>query len=124
MDKVIIWLIAIPLIILEIVMIIKFFQIANDIRALKQYLVDNYKMIKGKNKDGDTIEMAYYGKNLLEKTTEDEWEKERDEILQAYEETPSYKKWQSKQSITNVIIQESENCQDKHANDNIGDVAQ
>ncbi len=113
MNNVVFWLIAIPLIIVEIVLIVKFFQIANDIRALKQYLVDNYKLIKGKDKYGDTISAEYYGKSLLVKTTEVEWKKEQEEVLQVYREAQEIREAEIKEKHDRHIAQESEFCRDK-----------
>lgn len=81
MDEVVIWLIAIPLIILEIIMIVKFFQIASDIRALKHYLVDGYKTIKEKDKDGITTEFKCYKEDLLKDIPYENWKKTRADVL-------------------------------------------
>ncbi len=84
MDEVtIIWLIviAIPLTILEIVMIVRFFQIASDIRALKHFLVDSYKTLKTKDKYGDSVEFNCYKEDLLKTISDEEWEKARENVL-------------------------------------------
>ncbi len=81
MDEVIIWLIAIPLIILEIIMIVKFFQIANDIRALKHYFVDSYKILKTKDKYDCTAKIKCYKEDLLKPTSYEEWENTRENVL-------------------------------------------
>ncbi len=81
MDEVVIWLIAVPVIILEIVMIVKFFQIANDIRALKHYLVDGYKTLKTKDKYGTSVTFKCYKEDLLKTISQEEWENTRENVL-------------------------------------------
>ncbi len=81
MDEVVIWLIAVPIIILEIVMIVKFFQIASDIRTLKHYFVDSYKTLKTKDIDGNSVEFDCYKEDLLKPVSKEEWENTRENAL-------------------------------------------
>lgn len=103
MDIVFIWLIAIPLIILEIIMIVKFFQIANDIRALKHYFIDGYKTLKTKDKYGNSINFKCYKDELLKTISYETWENARENIIQPmlddyYKEWPQYKQWSQAQA--------------------------
>lgn len=105
MDEVTIWLIAIPLIILEIVMIVKFFQIASDIRAMKHYLVDGYKNIKGKDEKDLSFELTCYKEDLLKTIPYEQWKKTREDILKPVIE--AYNKEHYNKEYYQRIVQES-----------------
>nr|DAH86309.1 MAG TPA: hypothetical protein [Caudoviricetes sp.] len=110
MDEVTIWLIAIPLIILEIVMIVKFFQIASDIRALKHYLVDCYKNIKGKDEKDLSFELTCYKEDLLKTIPYEQWKKTREDILKPVIE--AYNKEHYNKEYYQRIVQESKENSD------------
>lgn len=64
-------IIALVLAIIEIVTLIKFFQMAGDMRALKQYFIDGYKLERN---DVGFKRETYY-KDLQETMSKEEWNK-------------------------------------------------
>ena len=108
MDEVTIWLIAIPLIILEIVMIVKFFQIASDIRALKHYLVDGYKNIKGQDEKDLSFELTCYKEDLLKTIPYEQWKKTREDILKPVIEAYNKEHVKTKEYYQRIVQESKE----------------